>query len=77
MIYEFQDVETGEVVELSFAMKDAPCIGEVIEQDGKPYLRAVTAVPVVMEKCIMCHAHYADAKKGEPIGAISYTVPIE
>jgi hypothetical protein len=30
-----------------------------------------------MKKCVMCHAHYADAKKGEPIGAISYTVPIE
>lgn len=49
----------------------------VIEKDGKPYLRAITAVPVVMKKCVMCHPHYADAKKGEPIGAISYTVPIE
>lgn len=50
---------------------------EVVEQDGKPFLRSVTAVPVVMKKCIMCHAHYEDAKPGEPIGAISYTVPIE
>jgi hypothetical protein len=45
--------------------------------DGKPQLRALTPVPVVMEKCIMCHDHYADVKKGEPIGAISYTIPIE
>jgi hypothetical protein len=50
---------------------------QVVSEDGKHQLRTLTAVPVVMEKCVMCHAHYADAKKGEPIGAISYTVPIE
>ncbi|MES2788354.1 MAG: DUF3365 domain-containing protein [Planctomycetota bacterium] len=50
---------------------------EVIEQDGKRQLQAITPVPVVMQKCVLCHAHYADAKKGEPIGAISYLVPIE
>lgn len=50
---------------------------EVIERDGKPYLRAMTPVPVVMQKCVMCHPHYADAKKGAAIGAISYTLPIE
>jgi hypothetical protein len=50
---------------------------KVIEKDGKPYLRAITPVPVVLKKCIMCHEHYADAKPGEPIGAISYVVPIE
>ena len=51
---------------------------EVVQKDGKFELRAMTPVPVVMQKCVMCHAHYADAKsKGAPIGAISYTVPIE
>ena len=50
---------------------------DVVSVDGKPQLRSVTPVPVVMEKCIMCHEHYADAKKNEPIGAISYIVPIE
>jgi hypothetical protein len=54
-----------------------PYYEQVVHKDGKPHLRAMTAVPVVMEKCVMCHAHYADAKKGEAIGAISYTVPIE
>lgn len=44
---------------------------------GKPYLRAVTSVPVVMKKCIMCHEHYAKVKKGAAIGAISYSIPIE
>ncbi len=50
---------------------------QVITQEGKPYLRALTPVPVVMQKCVMCHSHYEDAKKGEAIGAISYTIPIE
>lgn len=50
---------------------------EIVTEGGKPQLRSMTPVPVVMEKCIMCHAHYADVKKGEPIGAISYMVPIE
>ncbi len=50
---------------------------EVIRMDGQFYLRTVTPVPVVMEKCIMCHEHYGDVKQGEPIGAISFTVPIE
>ncbi|QDU93515.1 c-type heme family protein [Lignipirellula cremea] len=50
---------------------------QVVYRDGKPQLRALTAVPVVMQKCVMCHEHYADVKKGDPIGAISYTVPIE
>ncbi|QDT04819.1 hypothetical protein K227x_32160 [Rubripirellula lacrimiformis] len=55
----------------------AKLVDEVVTVDGKHYLRSLTPVPVVMEKCVMCHAHYADAKDGEPIGAISYTVPIE
>lgn len=50
---------------------------EVVKKDGKRYLRAATPIPVVMEKCIMCHENYRQAKKGEPIGALSYTLPIE
>ena len=52
-------------------------VEQIIEKDGKPYLRTMTAVPVVMQKCVMCHPHYADAKKGTAIGAMSYTLPIE
>ncbi|QDV57811.1 c-type heme family protein [Rosistilla oblonga] len=55
----------------------AKTVDQVVVRDGKHYLRALTPVPVVMQKCVMCHAHYADAKPGEPIGAISYTVPIQ
>jgi hypothetical protein len=49
----------------------------VVQEGGKYQLRVVTPIPVVMQKCVMCHPHYADAKEGEPIGALSYTLPIE
>jgi len=50
---------------------------QVEKKDGKRYLRAATPIPVVSKKCVMCHSHYADAKKGEPIGLLSYTIAIE
>ena len=50
---------------------------EVVERDGKTYLRAATPIPVVLEKCTMCHPHYSEAKEGEPIGILSYIVPVE
>ncbi len=50
---------------------------KVIKKDGKRYLQYATPVPVVMDKCIMCHENYRDVPKGQPIGALSYTIPIE
>lgn len=50
---------------------------EVVDVDGKPQLRAMTAIPVVMEKCVMCHPHYKNVKPGEAIGALTYTLPIK
>ena len=47
-----------------------------VEKDGKRYLRVATAIPVVLEKCTMCHENYKDAKPGEAIGFLSYTVPM-
>ncbi len=52
-------------------------VDEVEIKEGKAYLRAITPIPVVMKKCILCHSNYAQAKKGEAVGALSYTVPIE
>jgi len=50
----------------------------VAKDNGKYEFRAMTPVPVVMDKCIMCHDNYKQAKqKGEVIGAISYIIPIE
>jgi hypothetical protein len=50
---------------------------KIVTRDGKSELRAMTAIPVVSERCIMCHDNYKKAKKGEAVGALSYTVPIE
>jgi hypothetical protein len=47
---------------------------EVVEKGGKRYLRVATGVPVVSEKCVMCHANFK-GNKGN-IGALSYTVPV-
>ncbi len=52
-------------------------VDKVVEKDGKRYLYAATAIPVVMEKCVMCHENYANVPKGKAIGALGYVVPIE
>lgn len=52
-------------------------IDAVISKDGKPYLRAATPIPVVMDKCTLCHDNYKDVKAGQAIGALVYTLPIE
>jgi hypothetical protein len=47
---------------------------EVVEKDGKRYLRVATGIPVVSENCLMCHANFK-GNKGN-VGALSYTVPV-
>jgi len=54
-----------------------PSYDEIVTEDGKRYLLAATAIPVVMEKCIMCHENYREVEKGKAIGAISYKVPVQ
>ncbi|MCA9034187.1 MAG: DUF3365 domain-containing protein [Planctomycetaceae bacterium] len=49
---------------------------EVVTEDGKSFLLAATTVPVVMDKCIMCHENYRTVPKNQAIGAISYKVPV-
>jgi len=44
------------------------------DKDGKPVLRAATAVPVVMKQCSSCHA---GKKEGDLLGALVYEVPIK
>lgn len=50
---------------------------EVITEGDKRYLPTATAIPVVMEKCIMCHENYRGVEKGKAIGALSYKVPVQ
>jgi hypothetical protein len=42
--------------------------------EGKNYLRAATAVPVVIKGCTICHP---DKKVGDLLGAISYSIPLK
>lgn len=44
---------------------------------GTRHLRVATPIPVVFEKCTMCHDNYAGLPKGKFIGALSYTLPID
>ncbi len=51
---------------------------ETIEvRKGVRHLLVATPIPVVFEKCIMCHDNYSDVPKGQAIGALSYVVPID
>ena len=52
-------------------------VDRVVEKDGKRFLRAATIVPVVMTKCVSCHPPYAKVPKGQAIGALVYTLPVE
>lgn len=52
-------------------------VDKVEKVDGKRVLRAATPIPVVMKKCVMCHPQKADAKKNEPIGILSYSIPLD
>ncbi len=52
-------------------------VDRVERRDDGRYLRAATAIPVVLEKCTMCHENYKQAKPGEAIGMLSYTLKIE
>ena len=54
-----------------------PGYEQVVEKDGKRYLRSATPIPVVMKKCTLCHPAYESAKPGEAIGSLSYTILIE
>ena len=52
-------------------------VDRVVEKNGKRFLRTATAVPVVMTKCVACHPHYAKVPKGQAIGTLVYTLPVE
>ena len=58
------------------AGKDA-YVEQIETTGGVRYLRAATAVPVVMKECTMCHPHFKDAKPGQAIGAVTYRLKIE
>ena len=54
-----------------------PYVDQVVKRDGKSILQAATAIPVVMDKCVMCHENYANLPAGQAIGALTYEITIE
>ena len=47
---------------------------EVVEEEGKRYVRMATAVPVVLEKCVLCHSNFKG--KVGAIGALSFKMAV-
>lgn len=54
-----------------------PSYEEVVNKDGRRFLKVATPIPVVMKKCTLCHPVYEKAAAGQPIGALGYTIEIE
>ena len=50
-----------------------PSYEQIETKDGKRTLRTVTSLPMVMQKCVMCHENYADKKI---VGGLGYAVPV-
>jgi len=50
---------------------------QIVERDGTSYLRVATPIPVVLEKCTLCHDNYKNVEAGAPIGALGYTIEIQ
>ena len=53
-----------------------PFVEETITESQKRYLLAATPIPVVMDKCTMCH-DYDIEEEGLVIGALTYRVPVD
>ena len=52
-------------------------VDETVTEKEQRYFLAATPIPVVMEKCAMCHSNYDFDDKGIVIGALTYRVPID
>lgn len=56
-------------------LEGKPIFEQVVTEGDNRYLLSATPIPVVMEKCTMCHSHYAGVKG--PIGALGLKIPLE
>ena len=52
-------------------------VDETVVDKNKRFLLAATPIPVVMEKCTMCHSNYDFDDKSMVVGALTYRVPID
>jgi hypothetical protein len=56
-------------------LEGKPIYEEVVAEGNGKFLLSATPIPVVMQKCTLCHAHYEGIKG--PIGALGLKIPIE
>jgi len=49
-------------------------VDQVVSENDRNYLRAATLVPVVNDKCVICHP---GNKVGGVMGAVSYKIPLK
>jgi hypothetical protein len=77
--YEAKNLPKDEFEKAAIAALKAgkPSPEQIVEKDGKRFLRTATPIPVVMKKCVMCHPAYEKVPAGQAIGALGYTIPIE
>lgn len=68
------DFEKSAIKEL---VEGKPWVEAIEMREGVKHLRVATPIPVVFEKCTMCHDNYEDTKPGQAIGALTYVVPID
>lgn len=52
-----------------------PIYEQVVKEGEKQYLLSATPIPVVMEKCTLCHSNYEGVKG--PIGSLALKIPLE
>jgi Protein of unknown function (DUF3365) len=52
-----------------------PIYEEVMSEGEKQYLLSATPIPVVMEKCTICHSNYEGVKG--PIGSLALKIPLD
>lgn len=52
-----------------------PIYEQVVTEGDKRYLLSATPIPVVMDKCVLCHSHYEGVKG--PIGSLALKIPLD
>ena len=52
-----------------------PIYEKIVKEGDKRYLMSATPIPVVMDKCTMCHSNYEGVKG--PIGSLALKIPLE
>ncbi|MEZ6087889.1 MAG: DUF3365 domain-containing protein [Pirellulaceae bacterium] len=52
-----------------------PIVEQIVKEGDQRYLWSATPIPVVMEKCTICHSNYEGVKG--PIGSLAIKVPLD